>query len=327
MEKDYVVAKSNHFIINSSYDLSLEEQRIILTLASLVQPSDEKFKEYSFKVGEFMDLIGVKDRSKYSLLPQITKNLMKKVFEIREENEIIQIAWLSVAKHNLGTGTITLGFSPYLKPYLLQLKSYFTKYKLSNVLKMKSKYSPRLYEILKMNEYNKKGFEVEVSELRRLFKAENIYKKYNDFKKKIILKAQEELKEHSDIKFEFEEIKLARTVVSIRFFVFENIKQEEPVKKKTKAVEKTASEKKADKIIKEKIADEQRIKDIHEEFKEVYSYYENSSDLEKADLEKEAEKIYLESIGAKRLGTITKKTFEKAKKTYIVTAIRNRMYD
>lgn len=48
---------------------------------------------------------------------------------------------------------------------------------------MKSKYSPRFYELLKMNEYQK-GCIVDIIELRRIFKAENLYKNYNDFKKK-----------------------------------------------------------------------------------------------------------------------------------------------
>ncbi len=327
MKKDYIVSKSNHFIINSSYDLSLEEQRIIFTLASLVQPEDEEFKPYILKISEFLELLGIKDQTKYTLVPQLTKELMKKVFEIREEKKIIQIAWLSCAVHDRENGTVTLEFSPHLKPYLLQLKNYFTKYKLSTVLQMKSKYSPRIYELLKANQYNKKGFEIKVEDLRKLFKAESTYKKYNDFKKYIILQAQKELKEYSDLIFEFEEIKKGRKVNSLKFYIFENTAIKNKTTKVIKTLEKTASEKKADKVIKEKIADEQRIKDVHKEFQEVYSYYENSSDLEKADLEKEAEKIYLESIGAKRLGTVTKKTFEKAKKTYIVTAIRNKMYD
>ena len=44
MDKNYIVKKSNYFIMNCSYDLSLEEQKLILTLSSMVQPTDEEFK-------------------------------------------------------------------------------------------------------------------------------------------------------------------------------------------------------------------------------------------------------------------------------------------
>ena len=120
--KDYLVTKSNYFIMNSSYDLSLEEQKIILTLASIVQPDDEEFKPYKFKISEFMELLGVENKTKYTEIPKITKELMKKVFEIHEENTLIQTAWISGAIYEKGSGMVILKFNPDLKPYMLQLK-------------------------------------------------------------------------------------------------------------------------------------------------------------------------------------------------------------
>lgn len=84
MNKEYLVTKSNYFIMNSSYDLSLEEQRLILTLASMVQPDDEEFKPYIFRINDFMKLLDVDTKTKYCEIPKITKELMKKVFEIKE---------------------------------------------------------------------------------------------------------------------------------------------------------------------------------------------------------------------------------------------------
>lgn len=66
MNENYLVTKSNYFIMNSSYDLSLEEQKIILTLASMVQPEDEEFKSYKFSIKEFRELLGGEDKSKYN---------------------------------------------------------------------------------------------------------------------------------------------------------------------------------------------------------------------------------------------------------------------
>src|SRR5690554_2405347 len=223
LNKNYIVKKSNYFIMNSSYDLSLEEQKIILTLASMVQPEDEEFKPYKFKINDFMNLLGVDTRTKYTEVPKITKELMKKVFEIEEENKLIQVAWLSSAVYERGSGYVELEFSPRLKPYMLQLGTLFTQYKLSNILSMKSKYSPRIYEFLKANEFKKQGYiEIEVVELRRLLKTEDKYPLYADFKRKVILQAQKELKKVSDIFFDFEEIKTGRKVTSIKFYIKSN---------------------------------------------------------------------------------------------------------
>lgn len=82
MDKNYMVTKSNK-LIACNYDLSLQEQKIILTLASMVQPQDTEFKEYEFKIKDFIKLLGVEGQNKYTELPKITKELKKKVFEIR----------------------------------------------------------------------------------------------------------------------------------------------------------------------------------------------------------------------------------------------------
>lgn len=223
MDKEYLITKSNYFIMNSSYDLSLEEQKIILTLSSMVQPDDEEFKPYKFRIADFMELLGVETQTKYTEIPKITKELMKKVFEIQEGDTLIQTAWLSGAKYKKGSGEVELTFSSYLKPYMLKLGSMFTQYKLANVLSMKSKYSPRIYEILKCNEFKKQGYiDLQIEDLRKLLKAENIYPRYNDFKRKIIEQTQRELKKLSDISFDFEEIKTGRKVTSLKFYIHSN---------------------------------------------------------------------------------------------------------
>ena len=223
MERDYIVTKSNYFIMNTSYDLSLEEQKIILTLASIVQPNDEEFKPYIFKISEFMELLGVDTKTKYTEIPKITKELMKKVFEIHEENKLIQTAWISGAIYEKGSGRVILKFNPDLKPYMLQLKEQFTQYQLANILTMKSKYSPRIYEILKCNEFRKQGYiEIELEELKKLLRTEGMYRQYQDFKRKVIMQAQKEIKKLTDISFDFEEIKTGRKVTSLKFYINTN---------------------------------------------------------------------------------------------------------
>ncbi len=223
MDKDYIVKKSNYFVMNSSYDLSMEEQKIILTLASMVKPEDEEFKRYKFNISEFIALIGIKNQSQYTEIPTITKGLMKKVFEIQEEDMLIQVAWLSSVVYKKGSGYVELEFSPRLKPYMLKLNSMFTQYKLGNILMMKSKYSPRIYEFLKCNEFKKqKMIEFSLNQLRKLLKVENAYLLYADFKRFVLFPAQKEIDTLTDISFTFEEIKKGRKVDKIKFYITSN---------------------------------------------------------------------------------------------------------
>lgn len=221
MENNYIVTKSNK-LITANYDLSLQEQKIILTLASMVQPQDTEFKEYEFKIKDFIALLGIKDQSKYTELPKITRDLKKKVFDIREGTDIIQVSWLGGVRYKTKEGTLILSLDKGLKPYMLELKEKFTRYRLENILTMKSKYSIRIYELLKSNQF-KKCWEIHLDELKTILKAdEKSYSIYQNVKNRIIIKAQKELKEKTDICFDFEEIKTGRKVTSIKFFIKDN---------------------------------------------------------------------------------------------------------
>ena len=337
MHENFLVTKSNDFIMKSAYDLSLEEQRLILVLASMVQPEDKEFKEYTLKIKDFMELIGVRDKNKYSKLPEITKNLMQKVFEMEKidlknnKKILVQLAWISGVIHsqnleevNQGTGEITLMFNPLLKDYLLELNGFYTQYKLCNVLSMKSKYSPRIYELLKSNEYQKKGFVIEIKELRRMFKAEEIYPLYADFKKYVILQAQKELEQFSDIRFEFEEIKKVRKVDSIKFFIFQNVPKDTKNKIKIpKLKTKTKKELNTDKIITEQEKDKIKAEKVKADFDLAYEAFLKLPQEEQSQIELEAYNDFLkesESSDNKTLRGI----FEKSKKPLIIKKFKEK---
>ena len=285
MDKNYLVTKSNT-LITASYDLNLQEQKLILTLASMVQPTDEEFKEYEFKIKDFMELLGIETQTKYTEIPKITKELMKKVFEIREEKDIIQLSWLSSARYKTGEGLVILKFDSSLKPYMLQLKQLYTSYKLENILSLKSKYSLRLFELLKCNEF-KKIWTIELEELKKILGVtEKSYSIYQNVKNRIILKAQKELKEKTDISFDFEEIKTGRKVTSLKFYIHSN-------KVKNTTVNKIITP-----IYEVSATIEEDIKaDITLEIKNIFKYACNKDITDKA-----ANEIYKSAIKHKELG-------------------------
>jgi len=225
-EKNLVV-KSNA-LIESKSSLTATEQKIVLCLISMISPEDEDFCKYILKISDFMDIAGIKDKSSYRRIQNSTETLMKKILKIKQPNSILFVAWLSSVKYLTGEGLVELEFSPELKPYLLNLKSHFTQYQLANVMKLKSFYSIRIYELLKQYEsFNVRTFEIK--ELREwLGIAENKYKKYNDFKKKVLLVATNEITQKTDLVTSFEEIKSQRKITKIKF-VFKRERKSESI--------------------------------------------------------------------------------------------------
>ena len=82
---------------------------------------------------------------------------------------------------------------------------------------MKSKYSPRLYELLKSEQY-KRCFNYDLSDLKRLLNAER-YELYGNFKQKVLDIALKEINETTDIYVEYEPIRTKKKYTAIRFTV------------------------------------------------------------------------------------------------------------
>src|SRR4051794_22524818 len=213
-----LVTKSN-MLIEANYKLGVVEQKIILYLASNINSKDSDFKTYTLSIKEFNRLLGLKGNPKYTELRQITKELMHKVFEVRIDKKVIQVAWLSYVAYNESDGTIDIRFDPFLRPYLLELKREFTSYRLENVVKLKSSYAIRIYEFLKQYErLHERTFSL--MDLRKMLGAEDVYPAYGNFKQRVLVPAQAELKKKTDISFEIEEIKKGRKVEKIKFLIF-----------------------------------------------------------------------------------------------------------
>ncbi|MBT2687781.1 replication initiation protein [Bacillus sp. ISL-47] len=215
--KDNLVTKSN-MLIEANYKLGVVEQKIILCLASNIHPADSDFTTYTLPIKEFTHLLGLKGTPKYTELRRITKELMQKVFEVRISRKVIQVSWLSYVAYNETEGTIDIRFDPFLRPYLLELKREFTSYKLENVVKLKSSYAIRLYELLKQYERLQERM-FYLCELRKMLGAEDIYPAYGNFKQRVLVPAQKELEKKTDISFQIEEIKAGRKVEKVKFII------------------------------------------------------------------------------------------------------------
>jgi hypothetical protein len=99
--------------------------------------------------------------------------------------------------------------SPVLKPYLLQVKREFFRFRLYQVMQLRSSYAIRLYQWAKRWEF-RKSIEITVQDLRNVLGASNLAE-YADFKRRAIKPAIDEINRESDLSISFRELKRQRS--------------------------------------------------------------------------------------------------------------------
>ncbi len=232
--KNKLIVKSNN-LIESKYHLSVREQKFIIFLASLVDRDTMHLNQTTIKIKEVeAALKGSNDKkwgSVYEVVREVVHNIHSKPLDIRRpDGGWTMISWFTRVDADPGKGTITFEFTNDIKKQLLQLNEYFTRYRFGNVLSLKSGYSIRIYELLKLNQYKGKA-QYELSHFRELigvsYKNENgkwlhKYEEYKIFKNRVLKHAQKELKRETDIYFELKEEREGRRVKYLIFYMFKN---------------------------------------------------------------------------------------------------------
>ncbi|HBM17504.1 MAG TPA: hypothetical protein DD381_14340 [Lentisphaeria bacterium] len=122
-------------------------------------------------------------------------------------------------------GELFLRINREMRPFILGLKKNFTQYHIENIKPLKSGYSIRIFEMLKMNAWKSETYRIKLDELKKMFGIEDKYKLYTDFKKDVIERAKTELKEHCEIYFEYLEIKHGNKVAEIEFTILRQRKE------------------------------------------------------------------------------------------------------
>ena len=210
------VRKKNELIQQTRFNLSAQEQKIMLYLISQVSPQDEDFMDYQFTIADFCKICGIEYNGKnYHDLKETLKGLRDKSFWFFDNNEIVTVGWLAKVRISPKTGNVKIRLDEDLKPFLLNIKE------LLWTLNFKSKYTIRLYEYIKSIHFHKDEIYIKdcpLDALKGVMGAEK-YKAYTDFKKRVLIPAVEEINEYSDESIEIKEIKKGRWVAEIRLTI------------------------------------------------------------------------------------------------------------
>lgn len=221
-QRHNTVVKANALIQKSRFSLSTQQQKIVLFLISQIEPQDEDFNLYEFKIADFCRVCGIDPQGdNYTALKNQIKAISDKSLWIElESGEETLLRWIERPYISKRNGTIKIKIDREMKPYLLQLKERFTEYELIYTLNFKSKYSIRLYEYLKSIHYRKlKPYErtMDIEKFQKLLDSN--YTEFKDFHTRVLKPAQKEINTYSDIIFDYEIIKEGRKAVAISFTI------------------------------------------------------------------------------------------------------------
>ena len=139
-------------------------------------------------------------------------------------------------KWNSYNDEVMIEFNRHIMPYLIELKTNFTQYALTDIMELNSKYSIILYRWLSMHynqyeHYSANGGRrngqleeycnptISIKELRTMTDTVNEYKDMSNFTKRVLDISLKEINEHTHFNVSYDKIKKGRSIDSIVFHV------------------------------------------------------------------------------------------------------------
>jgi len=233
---DQNIIKANKIIQNAQFSLSVRQYKILSFFISKIKKGDTHDTKYNTTITEIAEVcnLSLSGKNDWERIRNDLKRLAMPEWGVTIDGDEATMSWIQKAKRIKGTDKIEIKFDEDMAEYLFLLKDNFTKYKLGEIIVFKSKYTIRLYEIVRswagqhrLEEQTEKGpiyhkitFMMDVDELRKRLDPNNTYEKWNAFSQKVLKLAVDEINDYNeDIHVDIEMIKEKRVVTKVRFTV------------------------------------------------------------------------------------------------------------
>ena len=218
------VQKSNPLQSLAKTELTLPELKILDVYLSRIDSHDPEKRTVVIEKGELEQVLGVSRILKQQLKGRL-RNLFQ-VVEVEDDTKPDGFKLVSLFEEadavpdNEGLWKITLTCTASAREYIFNIDNIgYLKYRLKNVIELKSRYSYVLYLYLENNSF-RKTWEINLEDLKELLKCNaKRYEQFKFFNAEILKKSQQEINEKTDCKFDYEPVKRGRAIVAIRFTI------------------------------------------------------------------------------------------------------------
>ena len=252
-DPNYFIVKGNQIVQHAHYSMPLADQKVLASLIRSIKPK-QKTLSVKFSTKDYMHMLGMK-RSGTTF-----DGIMHTLYHILNDNFFIQRpdgkyeSWVWLDKviadpNGKGKGNFNVRFKPELKQYLFnQSLKYRTIYKFSDIMLMRSRYSPRLYEIFRSNQsrqkVQKQGLNYSISELKqglnlmqrdkRTGKVKHdkkgkvlyMYPRFANFNSRVLKPAKHEINMLTEYNVKMKRIRHGRKTVGINVVMIEKNQRE-----------------------------------------------------------------------------------------------------
>lgn len=152
-----VYAKSN-YLIGAKYRSTLLENKLLAVSLLNVQEDSKGLIFAEMKASELRKLFGTTSGGFYKQLDDTAEMMTGKTIGFSDPEKQVFDYIAVVTRAHYENGKFTVEFNHNLKQYITDIQDNFTKLNLEIMLKFKSIYSFRLYELLKSKAYSPKGY-------------------------------------------------------------------------------------------------------------------------------------------------------------------------
>ena len=206
------VVTISHDLTKAAYSLTLNEKRILLKGAALLDSYGDAGQMIEINAAECAEFYGMNKKSAYRQLAESVERLWDRTLVLQDGT---RLRWVISCKYE--EGSILLKFHPDLNPHLLDLQSRFTRYLLTRASSFKLVYTWRLFELVM--QYKTTGiFRIDLDEFKSTLDIPEFYS--GDFARirvRVIEPAVKEIREKDGLKVTWKPIKKGRSVVALEF--------------------------------------------------------------------------------------------------------------
>lgn len=219
-----LVVKSNA-LIESNYTLTVQEQRIILSAIACIGKDDIVTDQtmYDVRVLDIAKLAGIPVDDLYIEMKEAAIKLKQRtVFIVNEPNggkkrsSALITGWVQSIQYIDKEARLEIRFCHDILPYINQLSSHFTKYKLAEAARLKTQYGFRLFELI-MQWQGNGSREIGVSDLKHALQLTTEYERITNLKKWVIEPAVADINANTNMLVKWEQQKVGRSIVAFQF--------------------------------------------------------------------------------------------------------------